>query len=199
LGLMTFTLGLSGWTANDWSRLGNFDLMAPRAEVDEFTRKRVFDALGETWCESATSLSGRLGIDSALVQGALSAYAQAGRVIFDLSAGVYRKRELSRDPLPLSALRFQNDREDKANRFVEANLVKNLRFDATPNGMAAEGTVMDDAKRYQARLVVDRDERLAEANCECFYYQRNKLFKGPCEHILAVRIAHRREHGQGHS
>ena len=31
LGDMSFTLGLSGWTANDWSQSGNFDLMAPRA------------------------------------------------------------------------------------------------------------------------------------------------------------------------
>ena len=31
LGHMNFTLGLSGWTANDWSQAGNFDLMAPRA------------------------------------------------------------------------------------------------------------------------------------------------------------------------
>jgi hypothetical protein len=45
LGHMNFTLGLSGWTANDWSQSGNFDLMAPRAEVDEFTKRRVFDGL----------------------------------------------------------------------------------------------------------------------------------------------------------
>ena len=29
LGDMSFTLGLSGWTANDWAQAGNFDLMAP--------------------------------------------------------------------------------------------------------------------------------------------------------------------------
>jgi len=33
LGDMTFTLGLSGWTTNDWSSAGNFDLLAPRAAV----------------------------------------------------------------------------------------------------------------------------------------------------------------------
>ena len=29
LGNMSFTLGLSGWTTNDWSASGNFDLLAP--------------------------------------------------------------------------------------------------------------------------------------------------------------------------
>ncbi|HEY9702433.1 MAG TPA: hypothetical protein V6C58_08305, partial [Allocoleopsis sp.] len=37
LGDMSFTLGLSGWTANDWSTSGNFDLLAPRGDVDQFT------------------------------------------------------------------------------------------------------------------------------------------------------------------
>ena len=30
------------------------------------------------------------------------------------------------------------------------------------------------------------------AECTCNFYQQNKLFKGPCEHILALRIAHAR-------
>lgn len=49
LGDMSFTLGLSGWTANDWSQSGNFDLMAPRGDVDEWTQKQIFDALRENW------------------------------------------------------------------------------------------------------------------------------------------------------
>ena len=45
LGDMSFTLGLSGWTANDWSRSGNFDLMTSRTEVDDLTKQRIFNAL----------------------------------------------------------------------------------------------------------------------------------------------------------
>ena len=87
LGAMTFTLGLSGWTANDWSRLGAFDLLAPRAEVDEFTKTRVFNALQETWLESADSLANRLDLDRSIVLGALGAYTQAGRAIYDMNRG----------------------------------------------------------------------------------------------------------------
>ena len=61
LGDLSFTLGLSGWTANDWSTAGNFDLMAPRTEVDEFTRRRVFDALKETWREPPDALAAAAG------------------------------------------------------------------------------------------------------------------------------------------
>ncbi|MCP5047170.1 MAG: SWIM zinc finger family protein, partial [bacterium] len=71
LGDMTFTLGLSGWTANDWSKAGNFDLMAPRRDVDELSMQRVFDGLKENWFESGESLSRRLNVDSKMVLSAL--------------------------------------------------------------------------------------------------------------------------------
>ena len=64
------------------------------------------------------ALADRLGLDRAVVLGALSAYTQAGRAIFDLNKGVYRVRELSREPLPMDALRFANLREESATRFV---------------------------------------------------------------------------------
>ena len=121
---MTFTLGLSGWTANDWSNSGNFDLMAPRADVDNDTKLRVFNALKENWLESPDKLAKRLELDRSAVLGALSAYTQAGRAIWDLDKKVYRVRELSREPLPMSKLRFSNEREEAATRFVDQNLVK---------------------------------------------------------------------------
>ena len=77
LGEMTFTLGLSGWTANDWSTAGNFDLLAPRADVDSETQRRVFGALKENWLESPASLAARLDLDRSVVLGALSVYTQA--------------------------------------------------------------------------------------------------------------------------
>src|SRR5262249_39786163 len=100
LGDMTFTLGLSGWTTNDWSSAGNFDVLARRARGDDQTKQRVFAALKETWFEAPDSLARRLGLERSVVLGALSAYTQAGRAIWDLNKNVYRVRELSREPLP---------------------------------------------------------------------------------------------------
>ena len=185
---MTFTLGLSGWTSNDWSRLGNFDLMAPRTEVDDITKLRVFNALKENWVESADSLANRLNLSRDQVLAALQIYTQAGRVIFDIKNQVYRVRELSKDPLPMDVLRFANEREDKANRFVEAGLVKILSSETNEKGITITGEVMDDAKKYQARILIDSDQRMAQAECQCHFYVHNKMHKGPCEHMLATRI-----------
>lgn len=194
LGDMSFTLGLSGWTANDWAQAGNFDLMAPRADVDEWTQKLIFDGLRENWVENPDTLAGRLNLSRTAVLGALSAYTQAGRAIYDLNKQVYRIRELSREPLPMERLRFANEREEKATRFLSTNAVQVTSVASDSAGaIAFSGTVTDKDKTLNASLTVDADERMIQAECTCNWHQQNKLYKGPCEHILALRMQHARQ------
>ncbi len=192
LGDMTFTLGLSGWTANDWSRSGNFDLMAPRAEVPDATKFKVFQALGENWFEDADSLANRLNMPRAEVHGAMASWVQAGRAIYDLNKNVYRVRELSRDPLPVDKLRFSNEREEMANAMVLRKAVRptDARQDGELEIIRAD--VVDKDAEYKVVLRVDRDERLVGAHCTCNFFKHNKMHKGPCEHMLATRIAYNR-------
>lgn len=194
LGDMSFTLGLSGWTANDWSQSGNFDLMAPRADVDSWTQQRIFDALRENWQETPDSLAQRLNLSRTAVLGALSAYTQAGRAIYDLNKQVYRVRELSREPLPVERLRFANPREESASRFLSQNLVQVTSVTSDAAGtLVLQGSVRDREKTFHPALTVDADERIIQAECTCNWHKQNKLYKGPCEHILALRMQHARQ------
>jgi hypothetical protein len=195
LGHMSFTLGLSGWTANDWSTAGNFDLMAPRAEVDDMTRRRVFEALKETWVESPDSLAARLDLDRSVVLGALAAYTQAGRAIYDLEKQVYRVRELSREPLPMERLRFASEREERASRLLREGRVRVTARQLAAGAIEVHGVLSHQNKSFAPELVTDADERLIKAECSCNFYQQNKLFKGPCEHMLAARMAFARDRG----
>jgi hypothetical protein len=193
LGDMTFTLGLSGWTANDWSASGNFDLLAPRKDVDDATKLKVFQALKKDWLATPDDLAKKTGIPRAQVLGALSAWTQAGRAIYDLAKGVYRARELSREPLPIDALRFSNEREADAMRFIEARGVT-VRANASPDGtMALMGNVKEGKRELHPSLILDSDGRIVRAECSCNFFQQNKLRQGPCEHMLALRMQHQRQ------
>jgi hypothetical protein len=203
LGDMTFTLGLSGWTTNDWSSAGNFDLLAPRAAVDDLTKQRVFAALKETWAEAPDALARRLDLDVSVVLGALAAYTQAGRAMWDLHKRVYRLRELNREPLPMERLRFTNEREETATHLIDQQAVRVTEAvdlgDAVGGGTLLKGEVDRDPGRprqsgtYSPFLRLDPDERMIEAGCTCNFFQQNHLRKGPCEHILAVRLQHARQ------
>ncbi|HSO34092.1 MAG TPA: SWIM zinc finger family protein [Labilithrix sp.] len=193
LGDLSFTLGLSGWTANDWSASANFDLLAPRKDVDDATKLKVFQALKKDWLSTPDALVQKTGIPRAQVLGALSAWTQAGRAIFDLAKGVYRARELSREPLPLDALRFQNERESAAMRFLEARGVT-VRANASADGtMTLMGNVKEGRQELHPSLIMDSDGRIVRAECSCNYFQQNQLRKGPCEHMLAIRMQHQRQ------
>ena len=188
---LSFTLGLSGWTANDWAKAGNFDLMAPRATVDDWTKQKVFAGLQENWLESPDDLARRLKLDRSIVLGALSAYTQAGRAIYDLNKQVYRVRELTQEPLPIDKLRFANERESAASEFIAKKVVKVDSSSIDTSGtLHLAGTIKYRSQTSTPTVEIDRDERLVAANCTCNWHQQNKLFKGPCEHILALRMQH---------
>ncbi len=189
LGSMSFTLGLSGWTANDWSKAGNFDLMAPRAEVDGLTRDRVFAGLKETWFSTPEALATKLGLDKATVMGAMGIWTQCGRAIYDMNKGVYRIRELSKDPLPMDKLRFANEREESATAFLDRRQVQLTEQRLAADGMLHLSGRVRAGRTHDTTVVIDNDERIRKATCTCNFHFQNKLFKGPCEHILATRMA----------
>ncbi|MFT3682521.1 MAG: SWIM zinc finger family protein [Ferruginibacter sp.] len=189
LGDMNFTLGLSGWTNNDWSHAGNFDLLAPRLNVADDIKQKVFNALKKDWLATAPKIAAALNIENAQAAGALSAYTQAGRVIYDLNSNVYRLRELSREPLPFDKLRFSNPQEELAAGILDNQEVKFTTQSLPGQGMQLTGTVKGKRKTFNPVLVIDEDEKIRSGHCDCSYYIDNKLYKGPCEHMLAMRQA----------
>ncbi|WP_347219171.1 SWIM zinc finger family protein [Chryseobacterium sp.] len=187
LGDMSFTLGLSGWTTNDWSRAGNFDLMAPRGHVDLLTQEKVFNALKETWFGTTADLSKKLNLDTATISASLTSYTQAGRVIYDLNSGLYRVRELTQEPLDMKQLRFSSPLEEKADQLISEGKVK-IDYGVKNDVLHIKGTIKENNFTHKTEAFIDKDQRLTDGNCQCNFYKTNGLRQGPCEHILATRM-----------
>ncbi len=194
---MQLTLGLSGWTTNDWASTGQFDLLAPRGEVDNDSKTRVFDALARRWFASADQLAVDTGLSRLVVERALALYTQAGRVIYDLTQRVYRLRELTREPLALDDLRFASEAESEAWTLVVLHAVTVQRHLNYPDGsMYVEGTARSAGHQYHTHLRLDADLRIADGGCQCEHFVRNRLRQGPCAHILALRLMTGQTQGQ---
>jgi predicted nucleic acid-binding Zn finger protein len=189
LGDMNFTLGLSGWTANDWSRSGNFDLLAPRQEIDHEIKQTVFKTLKKHWFAGLPQLVQETGYDAGTITGALTAYTQAGRVIYDINNKVYRVRELTKEPLSLDQLRFASPQEEAAAKLLN-DFAIDCKKEDLGEGYKLRATVKTKRKNFNAELIIDGDERIIGGNCDCSFYVENKLHKGPCEHMLAMRQAY---------
>jgi hypothetical protein len=61
--------------------------------------------------------------------------------------------------------------------------------------LSIRGTVEERGREYATSVVIDADQRIADAACNCNWHQQNRLRKGPCEHVLALRMQHARQGG----
>lgn len=183
LGDMTFTLGLSGWSSNDWSSSANFDLMSPRGEVDTKTKELIFKTLKENYFSTSKNISEKLNLDKSIIESSLSTYAQKGLVLYDMKKECYRIRELSN--ISLENLKFSNEREEKASNLIKNTKIKEIKIEN--NLTIIEAKVKEKKKEFKTKLTIDNSLKLKDAICECWFYKNNQLRKGPCEHILSTR------------
>ncbi len=187
MGGVTVTLGLSGWTANDWSAAGRFDLLQARHDVSDATKLAVATALQRDWVATAAELASRTALPQADVDAALTLWVQAGRAVFDLPAGRYAWRELSREPLPLQSLRFASPEEEAAMALIHARGVKLKGIVPQGERVVITGQVKDRGREHEPRLTLNADQQLQDGQCNCNFYRQNRLRRGPCAHMLALR------------
>lgn len=183
---MTFTLGLSGWTTNDWSRSSNFDLMIPRHETDGQTQQKIFLALKKHWFASVQDLSQELGLDETIIASAMTNFIQEGKVVYDLTEQVYRVRELTIDPLPMDRLRYRNKREQEAAQLVDNQKIQYDNYTIKDKSIIHRGTIKGQ-RAMQVEIEITDDEKLVAGKCACRFYQQNNLYQGPCAHMMALR------------
>ena len=117
---------------------------------------------------------------------------QTGRVVYDLAHGVWRLRELSREPLPMDKLRYASPEEEAAAALVQARRIANVKTQARADGglsLSGKCKGASGQREYQVGLQLDTDQRVASGECQCSHFVRHRMTKGPCEHLLALRLA----------
>jgi hypothetical protein len=185
LGEMQLTLGLSGWTANDWTRGGSaIDQLAPPAEPSEATMRTLVDAFRQSPTWTLDALASRTRAALPVVSAGLNKLALLGQVIHDLPHGVYRWRQVM--PVTLSAeLIGPENEETAAARAIEEWKVK-ITADSTDdrNRRVIRATVDG---RAEAELVLNADNMIVGGKCGCSYFFTGGLRKGPCRHLQAIR------------
>jgi hypothetical protein len=187
-GPATVTLGLSGWTSNDWASAAKFALLAPRQALPQASLGAVAQALQARWMASVDELRSATGLGAPEVRAALTAWAQAGRAVFDLAQQRWAWRELLREPLAPDQLRLSSPEEDEAVAIVATQLVQ-VQDIALAEGFArVRGQVPVKQRMHDTALELSADDALTDARCSCNHYQQFALRRGPCVHMLALRL-----------
>jgi hypothetical protein len=188
-GPLTLTLGLTGFTAANWSQALAFDALMPRADAEGKVPEAILTHLGETWSASRADLAKATGASAEEVHAALQALALQGAVAIDLAADVVRLRPLTADPIPAERLRYRTAAERTAYSLVDAKAV-DLTTENVVHGTGTElvAKVKADQRVYRTSFVLDPEGRVRNASCTCPQFRDHKLKEGPCPHLLALRI-----------
>jgi hypothetical protein len=200
LGPITFTLALSGWTDMDWTGgAAKFDLLTRRLAVSAAEVTRTYEALRAARCATEGALAGTTGLGVEKTRSALSYLCQVGRAMHDLGGAVYRQRDLFPEPFTVqeAAAAVQPPAaaatpEEKAARqiFARGDVRITARRPVTTGYKLTASARGTEGQRVRPLMHVDHEGHIIEASCTCAFYKKFKLTHGPCEHLLALRLAH---------
>jgi hypothetical protein len=183
MGEMQLTLGLSGWTTNDWTRGSALDLLAPPATITEGLLGRVGAALQERRALNLPQLQSAVMASGPAVTAALRRLAFAGQVIYDLPNGVYRFRQVMPVPLGDAQLGPENAELTAARHLLLTDHVKLQSAERTATAILLAGTV----ESTPVELLLDLDGRIRRGKCLCGHFRTYGLRSGPCRHMIVLR------------
>jgi predicted DNA-binding WGR domain protein len=193
-GPVTLTLGMTGFTAADWSQAVSLDLLLPRSDKAGRALETVLRKLADVWVLSAKDISAATGLSGPALAEALQAGCQQGKLMYDLAADAYRLRALTEAPLDLSRLEFRNGRERTARDLVTGRkavqIVSENRIAGTGVEVTGQVAVAEDRRDYRPVVLLNEEGMLAKAECTCPFFRKQGLKAGPCAHLIALRMAY---------
>lgn len=184
LGGMRFLLGLSGWTANDWTSGGGaLADLAPPAEPSEDVLGDIAAAFQSSPALSFEQVRQRTGAAPHLVAAGLNRFALLGQLIHDLAGGVYRWRQILPVDTALNQVKIDSPEAEAAKQLVARGQVRVARDEKVSGLRAITGKV----ENREVEVVCNADGRAIRGQCNCSHYFRFKLRAGPCRHMQALR------------
>ncbi len=184
MGEMRLTLGLSGWTTNDWTRGSALDALAPPAGLSANTLSQIAQDLEIRESATFETLFNHHKIDPAECAMALNKLAHTGEVIYDLSAGLYRWRRIMPNALGEADLGPENLELAESRNLIAKNVVHVLERETTANG---DLHLTGKAGGKPVEIWMNPDGRIHKGRCVCGHHQKAGLRMGPCRHLLALR------------
>jgi hypothetical protein len=184
MGDMRLTLGLSGWTANDWTSGGSaLDQIAPPAEPSDDLAD-IAVTFQESPTQTFNEICAKTGGSAPYVAAGLHRLALLGQLIHDLPAGVYRWRRILPVRLSVSEIAEENVETVEGRRLAAWGHVKLKKDERRSDGLRI---LQGQQGHNTIELLLDADGRMLRGKCNCSHHFTGGLRRGPCRHLQALR------------
>ena len=184
MGNMRLTLGLSGWTTNDWTRGSAVQMLLPQNQPDSTQVASAAEQLSLQRTLTMNKLSTNLRCSASAAASVMNQLALRGQAIFDLHAGVFRWRQIL--PMALSDRELGEPHPELAGaaQIIAAKTVKvETRQEAPRGGEIITGKV----ENQSCEVLIDADGIIRKGKCRCSWHFKFGVRNGPCRHLQALR------------
>ena len=184
MGEMRLTLGLSGWTTNDWTRSSALDMLAPPAQPSRELVLSTAATLQSLRAASLTQVQQHTQSDTAHTAAALRHLAQSGQLIYDLAAERYRWRQVMPQPLGEAEIGPEHEELTGLRQILQRGRAAiETRQELPTGGKLLTGK----AESTPVEILLDGDGRIRRGKCLCGWYRKYGIRNGPCRHMMALR------------
>jgi len=189
MGDMKLTLGLSGWTANDWTRGSALDLLAPPAPPSAELISRVAQFMQGRRAAAFADIDLGCGGQPAQTAAALNHLAHTGQLIHDLPNALYRWRQIMPMALGEAELGPENEELTASKEILVRKKAKLDSRTEAVDGFLVTGV----AEGKPVELFLNVDGLIKCGKCVCSHHYQFGIRAGPCRHLLALRSLAMRE------
>jgi hypothetical protein len=181
---MRLTLGLSGWTTNDWTRGSAVQMLLPQAAADLSKVAAAAERLSQLRSITPERLSVELNTSSAESTAIMNQLALRGQAIYDLHAGLFRWRQVL--PMALSDRELgpaHPEIEAAARMSIGGGVKVETQVPAPRGGWIVTGKV----ENQSCEVLIDSDGMVRKGKCRCSWHFKSGVRNGPCRHLQALR------------
>jgi len=183
-------IGLSGWTAQNWAGRAKFSSLMPTAEAKSPQTLEASTLLQEKAKLTVSDLAKLMKISNLEAQALLQRLCLVGVALYDADDAEYRWRQL----FPEISFDDENDssREERFGLAIFKSNQVTASFEPSEAGNTSlTAVVAVDARQFAVQVRTDVDGRVTYAQCDCNFFNYNKLRLGPCRHIVAASLVDR--------
>jgi hypothetical protein len=182
------TIGISGWTSQDWAGRARFSAMIPASAAPPEKVEAAAAALRDQHSLTVDEAARILNVEPRDARTILQRLCLAGTAMFDPDGGTYRWRALFPE-LNLESAEGPGLEERRGVEMYRQGGARITSDHLSPEGREVDAFVSDGERMSNARIRRDEDGRIVYAQCDCSHFRHHKLRLGPCRHIIATSLA----------
>lgn len=185
---LNLTIGLSGWTSQDWAGRARFSAMIPASAADDGQATLLATQLQAKHSLTADDVVALMNVTPSEARVLLQRLCVAGTAMFDPLSNSYRWRALFPE-FNLESDSGAGLEERRGVEFFRAGNVDITSDEFGVNERTVRARVSGSERAHSVEIRRDEDGRVTYAQCDCSHFRHNKLRQGPCRHIVATSLA----------